>query len=440
MKLTVNDDLIDLAQVFAKNNATLYIVGGFVRNAILGFCETDIDVCSRLLPDEIEHILPAKKYAVKLINAKLGTVHITVKSTGQEYEHTTFRAEVYNAGGNHSPESVRFVDDMALDASRRDFTANAIYYDILGGEFVDYYNGVTDVKAHILRTVETPEYVFSRDGLRILRLVRIANELNFTVDEHTFAVARKMTGQLADISQERFNKEIVAVLFADYKYDSIENPAAYLNGLRQIGELNAWEFVLPEFTELVGVENVRKLYSNTWQNLINSAQPVLRIPAFVADICAYLKLPITKELINSILGVGGIMLNKRECDRQFRVLFAFFEILKGDIFSEERARVFIQDISAYSTQVFGLCDLAHIGQKLQKTYTLMQIDKVPFNLKQLKINGNDIEAAYPEIPKREYAQILSCLLHRCAIMPELNRNDLLLKETATIYRELQNIH
>ncbi len=437
MKLEIDKSLIDIAKFFAKNGAKLYIVGGFVRNAILGFCETDIDVCSKLLPEYITKMLTKNKYEVKLINKKLGTLHIKILSTGQEYEHTTFRAEQYTQGGAHSPENVRFVDDIPLDASRRDFSANAIYYDILSGEIIDYYNGVQDVENHILRTVETPEYVFARDGLRILRMVRISAELGFTIDLHTFEVAKQMAGQLADISQERFNHEIVAILFADYKYEAIKNPKAHIVGLKQIGELGAWEYVLPELTDLVGVERVRELYNNSWINLLEYAQPVLRIPAFVADICRSLGLKMTKNLVYSILGTGGIMLNKNECARQYKILNAFEQILEGDVFSDEKARIFIQVINEYAREVFGLCDLANIGTRLKKTYALMEIDGVPFSIKQLHINGFDIAEFYPEIEKRLYSQILNNLLHTCAIMPELNKKELLIKEVDTIYKELK---
>lgn len=435
MELNLSNDLIDLAKIFAKNGARLYIVGGFVRNAILGFCETDIDICSKLLPEEISSMLD-KKFEVKLVNAELGTVHIKVN--GVEYEHTTFRAEEYTKGGVHSPKSVRFVDDIPLDASRRDFTANAIYYDILSGEVIDYYNGVTDVKSHILRTVETPEYVFSRDGLRILRMVRIASELNFGIDSHSFDVAKNMVAQLDDISQERFNKEIVSILFADYKYDAVIAPNAYISGLKKMGELGAWEYVLPKLVEVLGREKVKSLNQNNWLNLILTAQPALRISALVADICAYLNVEISKTVVDAILGVGGIMLNKKECDRQYRIVSAFNEIKNGDIFTDERGRMFLQSIDNISNEVLGLCDLAHIGKRLHQIKRLMQLDNVPFNLKQLNINGNDIIECYPEIERNLYSQILNKLLGACAIMPELNKKELLLNETKSIYKKIKS--
>lgn len=436
MELNFSDDLIDLAKIFAKNNARLYVVGGYVRNAILGFCETDIDICSRLLPEEITAMLDKKGYEVKLVNPKLGTIHININ--GVEYEHTTFRAEKYLSGGAHSPEVVRFVDDIPLDASRRDFTANAIYYDILSGEVIDYYNGVTDVKEHILRTVETPEYVFSRDGLRILRLVRIASELNFEIDEHSFSVAKKMVSQLADISQERFNKEIISILFADYKYDSIIAPNAYIKGLKNLGALGAWEYVLPEVTKIVGRQKVRLLNENNWQNLILSAQPALRISALVVDMCAAFNAEISQDLVYAILGVGGIMLNKKECARQFKIVSAFNEVKRGNIYTDERGRMFLQNIDSVSNEVLGLCDIANIGKRLHQISKLMRLDKVPFNLKDLNINGNDIAEFYPEIEKNLYSKLLNKLLGACAIMPELNKKELLLSETKSIYKKIKS--
>ncbi len=437
MELKVDENLIKIAKIFAKHDARLYIVGGFVRNAILGFCETDIDICSRLLPEEIEKILDKRKFTVKLINPKLGTVHIRAKDDTVEYEHTTFRAEMYKQGGGHSPKEVRFVDDMSQDASRRDFTANAIYYDILSGEIVDYYNGVADVKSKVLRTVETPEFVFSRDGLRILRMVRIANELGFCIDNHTFEVARELSHQLNDISQERFNKEIVAILFADYKYDAIDNVNAYLTGLEQVGNLHAWEYVLPKFTEIAGRERVKELYKNEWQNLIKRAHPALRISAFVIDMCRGLKIDATKQVVFAILGTGGMMLNKQECERQYRLIFAFERVRKGEIFSEETGRMFLQENHFILIELLALLELAHIGANLARTYKLMQVDKVPFNIKQLQINGNVIAQNLPEIKKIYYSKILNTLLNRCAIMPELNKQELLINCAKQIYLELK---
>lgn len=438
MELNINDGLIKLAKVFKKNGARLFIVGGFIRNAILGFCETDIDICSKLLPEEIERMLDKKKFTVKIINSKLGTVHIKVKDEDIEYEHTTFRAEKYQQGGNHSPKEVKFVDDISLDASRRDFSANSIYYDILSGEIVDFYNGVLDVKSHILKTIETPEYVFSRDGLRILRMVRIASELGFDIEKHTFDVAKNLSNQLADISQERFNKEVVSIIFSDYKYDAIDNPTSYIKGLKQINQLNAWEFVLPKFTELIGKTRIQSLYKSEWLNLIVNAQPALRISALVIDICKGVEIVPNKQVVYSILGLGGIMLNKHECERQFKIIDAFTKIYKGEIYNDEIGRIFIQNNYDNLREILALCDLAQIGSKLSKLYYLMQIDNVPFNLKQLKINGNDLKTECPNIERCYYSKILNKLLNNCAIMPEFNRKDLLINSAEQIYQDLKN--
>src|SRR5574344_1102136 len=149
MKDHITPNLLKLARLF-KKKGELYIVGGYVRNALLGIYETDIDLASKLTNEEIKELLFGTKYEIKETSKKLGTLII---SLGEEkWEHATFRKETYAEGGEHTPISVEFIDDIKEDAKRRDFTVNAIYYNILKDEFIDFYTGIKDVKKHILRT------------------------------------------------------------------------------------------------------------------------------------------------------------------------------------------------------------------------------------------------------------------------------------------------
>lgn len=437
MKIHLKKDLIALAKAFKKHGADLFIVGGYIRNALLGFCETDIDVCSKLKAEEIKSILNPAKYEVKMVNPKLGTVHIYVKNSSSFYEHTTFRAEQYQKGGAHSPTEVRFVDDIPLDASRRDFTINSIYYNILTGQMIDYYNGTSDTLNHILRTVETPEYVFSRDGLRILRLVRFSCELAFVIEDHTLAVAQKMVSQLKDVSQERFNKEIIAILFADYKYEFIHSPKAHIHGLKKLSSLHAWEYVLPAFTKIVGKENISKLYTQDWCKLLSNAQPALRITAFVLDICRALKIEPTLEIINALLGTGGLMLNKKECLHQFAVLDAFTQS-KQELSSDEQCRMFLQKHNKVIHELIALFQLTHSGNKLLRNYTMIKTDNIPLSISDLNINGNDIMEVFPYFEKEYYSKILSSFLTLTAIMPEINKKPILLREAEMLYNKIIN--
>lgn len=427
MEIKVPQSLIDLDKLFCQNGCPLYLVGGFVRNAILGFCETDMDVCSSMMAEEVLKMLKNTQFKAQIVNPNLGTVLIKSPFSEDEFEHTTFRAENYEVGGKHSPLSVKFVDDIKLDASRRDFSANSIYLKISNNEIVDFYGGVEDVNSRVLRTVETPEYVFSRDGLRILRMVRIACELDFTIDEECFLTAKKLVKQLADISQERFNKEIVSILFSDYKYDNITNPYSPVRGLKLLTELRAWPYVLPKFTNLVGVDCLLNGLSNQdWCKNVGKVTPIHRITAFCYDMLTATKMSYTKANVSAILGQGGLMLNKDEVDVQSRLITSYTKALIGFKTTDEK-RFFIQQNSDIIFRLidFGKC----FGGKLDDImaeYEIMKIDNVPISLKDLKINGNDIFSHFPAIEKRNYSKILNNLLKACCVMPELNTKENLL--------------
>lgn len=429
--LNVDKNLVDLAKIFKDAGHTLYIVGGFVRNALLGFCETDIDVCSAATPAEVEKLLEGSGYKSVLINPDLGTLHIKNSDETIEYEHTTFRAESYAVGGEHSPANVRFVTDMRLDASRRDFSANALYYDILGREIVDFYDGVECVTHHVLKTVETPDFVFGRDGLRILRMARIASELAFEIDSDTFESARANAPQLGDISQERFNREIVAMIFADNKYQSIINFGMQSRGVKILGSLGAWQYVLADFWARLSSIQQDGLNNAEW-DMLSIAPPALRVSSMLIDIFEAIGAEPDFDLVQSILGVRGVMLNKKEVARQQKIVSAFYNIKNGDLRTDKLMRLFLQANSEILSELFGLCKLAGIAQNVMKTHSLMRTDNVPFTLRQLAINGDDIKNYFPDIPPRNIGQILGFLLNTCALMPEINTQGKLIELVATM--------
>lgn len=228
MEIYISDDLKNLSKEF---DGKLYIVGGYVRNALLGLDCSDIDICAPFLVDEVKEKCDRIGYKCKVVNEKLGTLLIT-SSNDEKYEYTPFRKENYSFG-KHSPDDVEFVEDIRIDAKRRDFTINSIYYNIEKGAIVDFYGGADDLKRGVVRCVETPLFVFSSDGLRILRMVRFACELGFKIDAKTFKTASEMVYQLRDISPERKYAEMKKIVLAEYKYNRAPNQfIVYFNGLR----------------------------------------------------------------------------------------------------------------------------------------------------------------------------------------------------------------
>ena len=165
----MNAELKRLAKLFPPERP-LYAVGGCVRDEILGREVFDIDLTSACLQEEAEKYAKAAGMRVLLGSKRLGTVMIKGEKS---YEYTPFRVDSYPAGsGVHKPASVRFTEDIEEDARRRDFTVNALYYDILGGDTLDLLGGKADLDARLLRTVDDPRRVLGEDGLRIMRLYR----------------------------------------------------------------------------------------------------------------------------------------------------------------------------------------------------------------------------------------------------------------------------
>ena len=146
MKIEISKSLRKLAKMFP---CELYVVGGFVRNHIMEIEKEDVDICSKMLISDVEELLKGSEFSFKIKSKTLGSALICCGD--ENFEYTTFRRDFYGEGGAHMPQSVEFVDSVREDAKRRDFTCNAIYYDIKNDKFLDFYDGFGDIKRKIIR-------------------------------------------------------------------------------------------------------------------------------------------------------------------------------------------------------------------------------------------------------------------------------------------------
>jgi len=255
MKISIPENLLPLAEAFAKENTEAFAVGGLVRNALLNLPPSDIDVCSRLSPQEIVEKMP--QHGIRVIEkaAEMGTVELHFG--GVIVEHTTFRREAYAEGGEHRPRMVAFGESLADDAWRRDFSVNALYADMRTGEVSDPTGGIPDLERQIIRTTSAdPDDIMRSDALRVLRLVRFACELGFEIEENTWQAAKRNAPKLADIAAERRRQEFVKILLSDARYpeldrDELRSP---MRGLKLLDELDVWAFLVPEFDLARGME------------------------------------------------------------------------------------------------------------------------------------------------------------------------------------------
>lgn len=251
MEFKFDPELNTLARLVRERGCGLFVVGGHVRNTLLGFRISDTDITSALTPDEITALCQSAGFKVVPKGVDFGMVEIHIGD--KSYEHTTFRADSYGEGGSHRPQSVAFSKTPEEDAFRRDFTVNALYASVLTGELIDPTGGLGDIEKRLIRTTTPdPETILKDDGLRIMRLCRFAAELGFDIEEKTFAAAKKCAPLLADISAERVRDELKKILMADAKY-GLPAQESVLRGLELMDEVGALDVILPELARCRGV-------------------------------------------------------------------------------------------------------------------------------------------------------------------------------------------
>ena len=232
-----------LKALAAALDAPLYVVGGSVRDFLAGHLtdRADWDLASPASEDALSRAAEQCGFTVRAVYRNTGTVKLTDRE-GVGYEFTRFRSDKY-VRGVHTPSEITFTTDIALDARRRDFCANAVYYDVAAGTYVDPLGGIPDIRAGILRTVAPAEKVFGEDGLRLLRLARLAAQTGFSPDEASLAGAKLHRALIRDIAPERIFAELELLLHADEKAGGADAPYRGLCLLRETGVLSE---IMPE--------------------------------------------------------------------------------------------------------------------------------------------------------------------------------------------------
>ena len=216
MTIRMDKGAAELLDTLHRAGYAAYVVGGCVRDSLLGLTPHDWDLCTSALPQQGMELFGAEK----CIPTGLQHGTVTVKQGGGLYEITTFRTEGTYTDGRH-PDEVHFVPDVREDLARRDFTINAMAYNEKEG-LVDPFGGQADLQSGILRAVGVPHQRFTEDALRILRLYRFAARFGFSIDPPTAQAAQELCAHLDCVSVERIEEELAKLL-------SAPAPAAYLD-------------------------------------------------------------------------------------------------------------------------------------------------------------------------------------------------------------------
>ena len=441
MKGIFEEKLVRLAK---ECTVPLYAVGGCVRDYLAGLNaeKRDIDLCAPLSAEQFVAAAKRCGFAVRAVYKNTGTVKLS-NDGSEDYEFTSFRSDKY-VRGVHTPAEIFFTTDILADAKRRDFTANAVYYDIAADRFVDPLGGIEDIKAKRLKTVDSPEKVFGEDGLRLMRLAHHAGQTGFLPDGACLEGATKNAALIRDISVERIYAELNAILHADEKYS---NPRGHYEGLKVLEQTGVLREILPELA--LGKDMAQRKDFHDHDVLEHSlravlyAQPSVRWAALLHDvgkpfctlrdgnahahpeegeriageILARLKFPKTAEKrVRELVKWHMYDFNCQTRENKLRRFFVRNAALLEELLALKQA-----DYSACKDDLAPCPTAIRWRELLQK----MKAEGAPMSLKSLKIKGNELIDAGVE-PAR-VGEVLNALLLHTAINPADNEKQKLLR-------------
>ena len=445
--------LIQLANVCP---APLYVVGGFTRDFLAKLTPvngySDIDIAAPIDVDTLSALAKEHGLFVQSAYKNTGTLKLSDEE-GNDFEFTSFRSDKY-VRGVHAPTEVFFTDDIVLDAKRRDFTCNAVYYDVKNDEFADPLNGISAIQEKRITTVAPAKNVFGEDGLRLMRLARQAAQLGFTPDDECLAGAQENTALILDITPERIFTELSAILNADLKYGVQDG---HYNGLLLLEKTGVMEKILPELTLGKGMQQRADFHNyDVLHHSLRAAlyaHPSVRFAALfhdvgkpyctiqdgnsynhpaegariVEEILQRLKAP--KRLIQQTQALVLWHMYDFNCQTSEKKLRRFFTAHYTEL--EDILKVKQADFSACKDDVSPAPTCVRWNSILQK----MRKENTPFTLKQLAVTGKDI--LDKQIPAPLVSKILQELLAHTAVFPKDNTKTKLLMLAKQIYKQFE---
>jgi tRNA nucleotidyltransferase/poly(A) polymerase len=418
--------VIDISGKLIKNGYQAFIVGGAIRDSLLGCEAKDWDVATDAKPDRIRDLFPE----MTSFNLKHGTVTLVFR--GINFEVTTFRG-------------VRgFSSSIEEDLAHRDFTFNAMAYDITNKKIIDPFEGKQDVKKKVVRAVLNPSERFDEDPLRMMRAIRFSLELGYTIEPQTLMAINSMAEAIDMIAKERIRDELLKILM-------VKKPSVGFNLMRKSGLLKG---ILPELMEgyRKRQNNYHKftIYRHTMETVDSiDKDPVLRLSALLHDIAK----PRVRKKINGRWRFFGHTKASTELTREIMMRLKFsnewITLVTGLVIhhmfdykkdlSDRAIRRFIKRIGPDNVDdlisLRKADDLAHgwgsdfekdiekfknrINSQIKKSY--------PFTISDLAVNGYDVMKVKGLQPGPKVGKTLNKLLEKVIEKPEYNKKDKLIE-------------
>ena len=379
-----------------------------VRDAMLSRTIYDWDFTTQATPEEIMKIVPDSFY-----DNSFGTVG--VKTDGRPYEITTFRTEKKYSNFRH-PDEVTWGTSLEEDLKRRDFTINAMALKRISGtgktvkyEVIDMYEGMADLKNKLIRTVGDPNERFGEDALRMMRAVRIAAQLGFSIEEQTFLAIKTNAESIKQISAERVRDELLKIMGSDYPAD----------GYMILHSVGLGEIVLPEMERAFGVEqkspgrhHIYDVGTHSVEALRNcpSTNPITRLATLVHDLgkvktqrvfpdgkITFYNHEMESERI--AISIAERLRFSNEQKDKFVRLVRWHQFTVDERQTDSALRRFIKNAGPENIQeIIALRTGDRLGGGARETSwrleefkrRLIEVQKQPFSISDLKVNGVDV--------------------------------------------------
>ena len=446
MKYKIPEEIKRIYDTLKNAGYEAYLVGGCVRDLLLGKKPKDWDITTNARPEEIE-----KLYEKSFYENQFGTVSAITDSedeTLKVVEITPYRLESKYSDKRH-PDAVKFTGKLEDDLKRRDFTVNAMalnletqtgsVFPVSGFMLYDFFGGQEDLKKAVIRAVGEPTERFEEDALRIMRAVRLAAELDFSIEEKT-SQAIKEKGELLDIiAKERIKDELVKIIMSD-------RPQKGLESMRETGIL---KYVLPELEEGWGVTQNKEHIFKVWEHNLRSLEHAvknnysleIRMAALLHDVGK----PRAKrgEGPDSTFYSHDVIGGKMAKEILFRLKFSkkFTETVSKlvryhlffsdtDVITLSAVRRLVRNVgpeNIWDLIKVRFCDRMGMGRPKERPFRLRkyqamveQVLRDPISVKMLKINGNRLMKITNLEPGPKIGDILNILLEDVLDDPELN--------------------
>lgn len=385
----IPQEAVTALEVLERNGFEAYLVGGCVRDFLLGRIPNDYDITTNALPDRIIEIF--SDYHTIPTGIKHGTVTVIIKKF--QIEITTYRKDSTYSDNRH-PDSVEFTPSLKEDLARRDFSMNGMAMNF-NQDITDIYNGREDMKNHIVKCIENPDRRFDEDALRILRALRFASQLDFKIEKNTSDSIHKNAENLKNISAERINAELEKLIAGKNPY-----------------------YILKKYEDVIKVFMPEYSYSESILKKNIDSQLIKRSAFFL-----------------NIKSVYNIMKRLKYSNKDINDTVKLIEYFNADISSKPALKIILKNIGTELTE--NLLDFRNAcGQ--DTSYSEKLLDEILKNnecylISQLDINGRDLMLmGFSGI---QTGKILNTLLEK-VINDEIENNKTALKEYTDAF--LQN--